>query len=801
MRINRVETNKLAFKSLRTDKNTVEQLKTGEKPIIENNKQNIFTALHSLSTQPNRANIEFLLDIADNLTYGQGGEDSEFKTALDEDGFSPSERENTDWSKALKDTISLALATSTDDVADLHTEFERVFSQRKELTGEQKRILELRKNLTQSIIGEDTLEDPEKLSQTTNILKNIDYFVASSEIPSVQKENVLTQLVYFMSDEYKINPQLADKKAQVVDEMLEDMIVKTPESDILTTKGVDQRQSGICAAISVSRKQMAYEDKEKYVDMIMDELSASEKMKIYDITELGTGKKIDIVKPEIEYTTALKNGYRIVDAAAHIWMHNAHASGDGTIQTEYYVAFDDENYGIFNDSSWYLGIGEDLLPEKLFLTALIKENEYLKSFKKTQKEFSSAQQNLSSIKKEVIDTQSSSRGAVLSILGEIFPEKPHKDISQLFSSLIKFYNGKQKNNEVNVPQQLPEKIQQQLITDFVVNSLDEITPEQLEKLNKKAPNILGLVDEYSTAEAKVEKLQSFNSKKGKYIYNKKLFNVAAAHRIAMESDINIPNSVIRWENSVGLPPRDIQITDYLSKVQVKNEQERKELMSDIMYVSSIVPNEIDEVTQTILGHSMRELTSMMFVNMKNQVANGDKEVISHAKDLLGVNDKGQSDVLKKIQQWIDKLENAPSETTVSEAIRVLGYEDRIQYANIFLAEYFNSLRNGISEEEAEALAEKFGGVDKISQGLETQRRKFEHLKQKHSAILEKWDVPTARTLILERLERKYKLISREKLDKLKHRFDVIQKGMIENEKIENTKERARANDKLFSFTT
>ena len=801
MRINRVETNKLAFKSLRTDRNRVEQLKTGEKPLIENNKINIFTALNSLKTQPDRANIEFLLDVADNLTYGQGGEDSEFKTALDEDGFSSSERENTDWSKALKETISYALATSNDDVEDLHVEFERVFSQRKELTEEQKRILDLRKSLTQAIIGEDTIEDPEKLSQTTNILKNIDYFVASSEIPAVQKENVLRQLVYFMSDDYEIDPQLSDKKAQVVDEMLEDMIIKTPENDVLTTKGLDQRQSGICAAISVSRKQMAYEDKEKFVSMIMDELSSSQKMKVYDITELGTGKQIEIVKPEIEYTTALKNGYRIIDTAAHIWMHNAHSSGDGTIQTEYYVAFDDENYGIFNDSSWYLGIGEKALPEKLFLTALIKENEYLKSFQKTKKEFVEAQKNLSSIKKEVFETQSAARGSAIKSLSDVFPEKGNKDISKLFASLVKFYTGKKKTNEVNVAQQLPKEVQLQLVTDFIRAEFTDITPEQSEKLDKVSPNIVGMLDEYSSAEEKLEKIQSFNSQKGKYIYNKKLFNVAAAHRVAMESDINIPNSVIRWETSVELPPRDIQISEYLSKIQVKDENQRKELMSDVMFLDSVLPKEIDEVTEVILGHNIKELTSLMFANMQNQVENGDEAVIDHAKALLGINEKGKSKVIRKLQQWIDKLENEPSEKTISEAIRVLGYEDRVQYANIFLAEYFNSLRNGISEDEAEALAEKFGGMDKISNGLEAQRLKFESAKQKYALILDKWEVPTARQLILERLENKYKLISREKLNKLKHRFDTIQAGMIENEKIENTKERARANSKLYTFTT
>ncbi len=117
MRINKIMmmpdwSSRVAFKSVRTDKNFVGQLKTGEMPIVENNKQNIYAALNNMSTRTDRANIEFLLDVADNLAYGQGGVNSKFKEALDKDGFTPPERENTDWAFMLQDTIKKALSSS-----------------------------------------------------------------------------------------------------------------------------------------------------------------------------------------------------------------------------------------------------------------------------------------------------------------------------------------------------------------------------------------------------------------------------------------------------------------------------------------------------------------------------------------------------------------------------------------------------------------------------------------------------------------------------------------------------------------
>mgnify|MGYP003303799216 CR=1 FL=1 len=63
-------------------------------------------------------------------------------------------------------------------------------------------------------------------------LPNLDYFVASSEISETQKNECLDKFLYLLSDDYEINPQLEDKKLQVVDEMFNDMVIKTKEEQL-----------------------------------------------------------------------------------------------------------------------------------------------------------------------------------------------------------------------------------------------------------------------------------------------------------------------------------------------------------------------------------------------------------------------------------------------------------------------------------------------------------------------------------------------------------------------------------------
>ena len=154
-----------------------------------------------------------------------------------------------------------------------------------------------------------------------------------------EKKSCLEKLNTLMSPEYKINSQLKDKKPQVLGELLNDLVVKTSESDKPIIKTTDQRHHGMCAAISTSRKVMAYEYKDKYVTMIMEELNNKPEMNVYDPTKLGTNAKISVPKTEVDFDYADDKGYRILDASALQWMNIAGNTGRGDVQSTHFSAF------------------------------------------------------------------------------------------------------------------------------------------------------------------------------------------------------------------------------------------------------------------------------------------------------------------------------------------------------------------------------------------------------------------------------------------------------------------------------
>ena len=97
--------------------------------------------------------------------------------------------------------IADALANAKEeDVSDLKAEFEKIYSTKKELTPDQRELLALRDTLNSQIVDEKTLEDEESLLRTARIKKNIDYFVASSEISNTQKKECLEKLKPLIKD-------------------------------------------------------------------------------------------------------------------------------------------------------------------------------------------------------------------------------------------------------------------------------------------------------------------------------------------------------------------------------------------------------------------------------------------------------------------------------------------------------------------------------------------------------------------------------------------------------------------------
>ena len=96
----------------------------------------------------------------------------------------------------------------------------------------------------------------------------------------------------------------------------------------------------MCAAISICRKLLAYEDKPNFVDMVISELDSNDFMQIYDITKLGTGTKIPIKKTKIDFDYALEKGYRIIDTSALNWMQIGDSAGSINEQVGMYYSFD-----------------------------------------------------------------------------------------------------------------------------------------------------------------------------------------------------------------------------------------------------------------------------------------------------------------------------------------------------------------------------------------------------------------------------------------------------------------------------
>lgn len=805
----------IRFSSLRTDKTQIEELKKGEKPILDNKKENILTALNNMTVNPERKSVEFLLDVAKNLQYGQNG-NSEFKDIIDDTTDIKTERENTDWSKILSETISKVLSSSTGDVSDLEAEYQEIFNTKQPLTQEQRELLELRSDLKQQVLGEETLDDADSLTRAARISKNIDFFISSSEIPMGQRKRCLELFQYLLSDDYKITPQLKDKKLQVMDEMINDMLIKTPEQDALTIKSVNQLYTGMCAAISVCRKNIAYEDKVRYMELIMEELKDSPVMEVYDVTNLESGNKVNIPKIYIDYNTAMDMGYRIIDASVHNWMQNAHALGDGTIQSEDYVAFDQENYGIFNDASWYEGISPEFAPEKKLLISLIKEKESLSSVLSYRKKMKNAAAEIDKVKRQSVEIQTAINGKFNELFSSIFPEMSKTELGQLPKKIMTFYKGVQDTNEQNISAKMPNDVKQIVVADFI-KSETNATEEQAKAIDEKAKTILSLTQGYISADNDIAKLKKFNSKKGNYTYYKKLYQLAAAHRVSTEADINLKDGIVRFERISGLPTRDKQIISHLKSIQPKlakesvreqfstdgsqktQEELEKQLMTDIVSIETVIPAQLNSISENLLGVSIKDYAKNLFSGLSKKIRNGNPELMNNVAMALSV--KADKDkVLSVLDKWVDKLENSDSDADLQEAIRILGFEDRMQMMQVFVTSFMNSLKEGVTEEQFAELAERFGGEDKVIPGINTERERFVRVFNKYNSIIEKWNVPDARTNILVQMEKEKSVMPEAKLRTLQKRFDYIAHKISENDSIQNMKQREKANAELFKFT-
>lgn len=550
MRIYRVN-NCTQFTGVRQDRNTVEQLKK-DNPYDLNlpNQRRITKAIEQLSEIPGEDNVNFLLDVTQNLRYG---------TNID-----LGKKPYNNWREKLNKAAEKSLKLSDKSIQEkLSEKLEKVIKFPKSITPEERAIMANREILLSKI-------NPEELKdiKNTNELKlqrNLNYFVISSEIPTSQKLYILNRLNYMMSDDYHINPQLKDKKTAVLAEILNDIVVDTPDSKIPNIKAINQRQHGMCVAISICRKALAYEDKANYVDMILTELDDNPNMMVYDRANLGKHQKVPVPKANIDYDYAIKKGYRIVDTSVMNWMNAADTAGAFNDVLGAYSAFDKTNFGTFTDTHIHKDIDERSEKYQDYFRSCKKSKDALATCKKAieKQKYYTQIQNENEAQRILTSTQDAK--LLHSIVKEIAPNLDSTQIrgitNDLMSLALNHSDEKEKLSGLKKEYSFIQNEEKEYKTDKITAYLKETLPQDINAkiLNTKSEEIVELVEEIKT----VNKSHS-KSKTDRYIESKDLFNAAAAYRTMQSFALDIPKYLTDLMTQFDIPDNESYIIENLN---------------------------------------------------------------------------------------------------------------------------------------------------------------------------------------------------------------------------------------------
>lgn len=597
----------ISFEGNRIDHNLVSELtnKDGE-AIFKPKARAIEAAIGRMANDGSTDNISFLLDVAENLQYGvkKGSALDQF-LSTDSSIAKKDVKQNINWENMLEAAIAKALnANRTSDKADLQARFNTLFpaveadksvkwvSVNPNIALE-KEVIKFRNE----IINSAEFKNHSKKRPQNRIQQHLDYFVASSEVAVAEKAEILKQFANFMTDNYQINPQIADRKVQILDEMMADIVVKVPGQAMLTTKNMLQKH-GSCAAISTSRKAMAHEHKLAYVSNLLAEFNAKPTMEVWDVTDPKNEAKITVEKANIDYNAAIAEDYRLVDAAVTNWMHIADNTGNGLTKNGQFIPFDVERYGMFRDSHLMLNMAPEYQPKYDLYRAMQKLQSASKSVFKDTIERKHAAQELQNTKIQNTGYHGVSTGKVQNILKDLATEakvnvdsnqlhnlaanlvdkaRISKQIGSLEDEAIKSHRAGDKDAEKAIRSEMKElkallidscegpQTKKSKLTKQIQAVMPEVSSANIEKVIDQVLTHFEFVDKMVSDAKELE--GKFNLK-GNNAHNKKLFTLAAYNRVCKEAEVKIPERLAVMAENLGVKA-DADVV--LAKLEAKGE--------------------------------------------------------------------------------------------------------------------------------------------------------------------------------------------------------------------------------------
>lgn len=797
-----------SFGGRREDLKNIKSLSENNMPILPNKKKLILSAIDNVAQTADKKDIEMLMGTVETMKYGIQN-NSEFAKAL---GGMKGEKENTDWDGILQGTIQNAInGQSEEDKAELQARFQKIFGEEKPLSEEEKTMLQLRSDILASKELTDVISDADKTTEAARATQNLDYFIASSEINTDDKIKCLGMMKHFLSDDYEINPQLKDYKLQAFSEMVNDLIIQRPDEEAYTIKDVSQKQTGMCAAISIARKTIAYEDKVRAMEIMMNELDATPTMKVYDRTEIGSGKMVEIPKAHVDFTDGMKKGYRIIDTGTHQWMNAANIVGDGSISVAHYQAFDPDNYEIFRDAKWYNDMPQEYKPAQNWLRYLNKEQGAVSTAAKRNADIVKVQKEIGQYKKDYELEAQKADASIRSTISSLDPSISDAKATALTRQVLKA--DKLENEEFKVKSSDPKEVKQAKIAAFLKSELPNVSDDALKANIEK---ISGMRDLSNSANEKLAKLKSHSTPQAIFSYNKNLFTAAAHHRRSVQAELNVPERLSAYEKALNIPTRVGLVQDAADKVLnnlsstavlaktaesfgVEANADAVKLAVDKAITTSEVqiPAQLDDILGKMGMGDRVTVVSNFLDAAAAKIKAGDSETMQTFAENAHVK-PDTAQVLKKLEMVKASLADNPSNKQISEAVNILGYNNQIEMTADMYKTFAKAIDDGsLSREQTVSL---LGQTP--SKALADMGKEIKSLNDKQLQIERQFGLPTRQEVVLNVLEATGEVVTEKTLQDMQAKFDKVAeaKSANDNRIVDPSVKKPKVPDSMYKFT-